>query len=274
MPDSPRIAVVVPCFNDGKYVGDAISSVQESEVVQIVVIDDGSTDTGTVATLAELEKSGTRVVRQANGGLSSARTRGIAETTAPYVFPLDSDDQVMPGALGALADVLDSTPDVSFAYGHVRLFGTQVGQRRAQPWDPFTLLYSNRWVASCLFRRSALVESGGWSLAGCYEDWDALLALAEHGHQGQAVDRDVLLYRRHAVTRMNAGCHERHSEIYRTLRSRHQGLFAQRAVLARRSRTPLWRQALYPLVLGARPLYPWWLYDAIDRRRNPVTPRA
>ncbi len=258
-----RISVVIPCFNDGAFVEGALDSIREDEPVEVVVVDDGSTDPLTSERLAELAARGVRIERRDNGGLAAARMTGVECTTAPYVFPLDADDELEPSSLGPLADALDSDPTAAFAYGDLLVSA----QRRHRPpaWDPFTLLYANRWTSACLFRRNALLSVGGWSLHDCYEDWDLLLALAETGQHGVSVDRPVLRYRRHGEGRMNRSCHERHAEIYALLRERHPALFARRAELARASGVPLWRQLVYPLLLGARPLYPFRLYYAVKK---------
>ena len=268
-----RIAVVTPCFNDGEFVGDAIASIREAEPVEVVVVDDGSTDEATKEVLAELARSGiARVVRRENGGLAAARMTGVAATTAPYVFPLDADDIVEPGSLAALADRLDADPNVAFAYGN----GTYLREGidwRARPWDPFVLLYLNGWGASCLVRRDALMAVGGWSLRGCYEDWDFLLALAESGYQGAPVDHLVLHYRRHHGPRENKRCLRQHARAYRTLRRRHPALYARRAELAARSPLPWRTRFMMPLRHGSRPFFPFWLYWWVRGRRS-LRPRS
>ena len=57
-----------------------------------------------------LERAGTRVIHQENRGLSGARMRGVIETAAPYVQPLDADDMLAPGALRRLADGSTAIP--------------------------------------------------------------------------------------------------------------------------------------------------------------------
>jgi len=74
-----RVAVVIPCWNDGRFVAEAVASVQaQREPCELVVVDDGSTDTQTAAELRWLEQSGVVVVRQPNprsGVGSHGRTR-------------------------------------------------------------------------------------------------------------------------------------------------------------------------------------------------------
>ena len=265
---TPRIAVVVPCFNDGAFIREAVESVREPEPVELVVVNDGSTDRVTIERLSDLASEGIRVEHQPNGGLAAARMAGVMATSAPYVFPLDADDQLEASCLARLADELDTDPSLAFVYGHLEFTGSRVGGRRAQAWNPYTLLYANRWGATCLYRREALLHVGGWSFPDIYEDWDMLLALAEHGYRGGEVDQLVLYYRRHSNARMNTSGHKRYATLYRQLRERHQSLFLRQAELATENRVPRWRQAVYPLFLGTRPLYPFVVHRVVDAARD------
>src|SRR5689334_15482708 len=113
-----RVAVIVPCFNDGELVTEAVATARACpEPVELVVIDDGSTDPGTLATLDALEADGVRVVHQANTGLPGARMAGLAATTAPYVFPLDADDLLVGETLPRMADRLDADPGAGVCFG-------------------------------------------------------------------------------------------------------------------------------------------------------------
>ena len=226
--DQARCSLVIPCFNDGAFVGGAIASVREDEPVEIVVVDDGSTDDATLAVLDDLRGRGIRVIRQDNAGLAAARMRGIAETSHRFVFCLDSDDELAPGALGALADALEANPAAAFALGSLELFGARSGVRAFPPWDPWRLLYANHWTAHGLYRREELTDVGGWTLADCYEDWDLLLALAERGRSPVIIDRVAVRYRQHERARMSTRCRDRHGEVYALLRSRHPALFRRR----------------------------------------------
>jgi len=196
----PRVAVVVPCFNDGETLPATLASLDGEEEHELVVVDDGSDDPATLAALARLSEEGTQVVRRANGGLSAARMTGVEATTAPYVFPLDADDAVVPGALGTLADALDATPDAALAWGDIEVWGElETELAVARSLDPWLLTYLNDVPVASLLRRSALEAVGGWSMGSGYEDWDLWLALAERGYaepgQGGTVNQvDHLAY--------------------------------------------------------------------------------
>jgi len=233
---------------DGATVGEALASLAGQEPHELVVVDDGSDEEGTRRILAELEHGGTRVVRRGNGGLSAARMTGVEATDAPYVFPLDADDALAPGALAALADALDAQPDAAVAWGDLELFGeVELRLRPARELDPWRLTYLNDVPGTSLVRRSALLAAGGWDMGSGYEDWDLWMAFAERGFRGVYVPVPVLRYRRRGG-RMLADAIPRHADLYARLRSRHPRLFAARRRAWLRSRAP-WRvKALLPLV--------------------------
>ena len=102
---APRTTVVIPHYNDALFLREAVASIREAEPVEILVVADASTDPGVGDCLAELERGGVRVVRQErNAGPAEAVNRGAAAANGRYVFRLDSDDMLKPGALGRLAD--------------------------------------------------------------------------------------------------------------------------------------------------------------------------
>jgi len=270
MPEtSPRIAVVILCFNDGPLAQEAVASIQESEPIELVV-DDGSTDPATLAALTQLETDGVRVLRQANGGLAAARMAGAAFTSARYVFPLDADDLAVPGALARLADALDANPQAGMAYGDYAQFGDWEGVfPTPKSFDPWALTYGNPYGACSLLRRSALEQVGGWQLRDGYEDWDLWMAFAEAGWDGVRIDG--LAYRRRLHgSRMQGSARKHHQETYRLLQQRHPVLFASRLTLRDDSPLPTLTKLLYPLLLSARQRMNQRLLDLVRDRQPDV----
>src|SRR6185503_976475 len=194
-----RAAVVIPCFNDGLTVGEAVASaLDHQEPCELVVIDDGSTDEDTLARLEELERDGVRVVHQPNSGLSAARMAGVAATTARYVYPLDADDVLSPGALARLADALDANPEAAVAYGDVEMFGEAdtFFDNRTTQIDPWQITYLSNIPGTSMLRRTALLDAGGWQLnQGGYEDWDLWMSFAERGLRGVYAPGMMFRYR-------------------------------------------------------------------------------
>lgn len=262
----PRTAVVIPSFNDGGLPAEAIDSIREDEPVEVVVVDDGSTEPATLESLAALEREGVQVVRQENSGPGVARTTGVAATSAPYVFVLDSDDLLEPGVLTAMADLLDDREDIGFVWGDYVLFGSQRGSYRAPDrWLPWTLTYVNPYPVCAMFRRDVLDRCGAWQGRG-YEDWDLWLRLADLGVEGASAGR--VIYRRRMVD--DGGRHlrslrARHRELYAELQERNPGLFARRDALRRDEGPSLVKRMVYPVLFGTRRVVPMRIELALQR---------
>jgi glycosyltransferase involved in cell wall biosynthesis len=255
-PDTATVAVVIPCFNDGLTLAEAVDSARaEERVGELVVVDDGSDDAGTLAVFAALEAGGVSVVHRPNGGLGAARMTGVQATSAAYVFCLDADDRLAAGALAELAAALDADPSLALCWGDYQLFGERSWRQETAPsLDPWQVSYQNDIPASVLLRRSALVDGAGWELRGGYEDWDMLMGLAERGERGSRVPIVAYEYRQHGI-RMLGDSASRHGDIYAELRRRHPQLFADRRQGWRRSDAPLSLRIALPVIF-ALPISP------------------
>lgn len=265
-PGTPRVAVIVPCFNDGKTVRETIESVQESEPVELVLVDDGSDDPDTREALAELEAEGVRIIHhESNRGLIEARMTGLAATGARFVLPLDADDCLIPGALSAMADALDADPKAAACFGDYLEFGDwELVRAVPESLDPYRIAYTNEYPVTSLFRREVLEDLDGWRRPGeliSYEDWLLWMKLAGRGARVVHLGPGRLTYRR----RLHAGQRARmldigkaqHRQIYRQLRQANPELFANLREHRRRSTLSPVRKLLYPLVYGGRHRLPF-----------------
>jgi peptidoglycan/xylan/chitin deacetylase (PgdA/CDA1 family) len=245
----PRVAVIIPCYDGGPTVREAVASVLAQDTpVELVVIDDGSPDPETVRVLDALRDEGVRVLRQENAGLGGARMAGVAATSAPLILPLDCDDVLLPGAVAHLVALLDAHPDAVVAWGGYRRFGHEhTVQPLAPTLDAWQLTYMNELPATALIRREALEATPGWRLRGNYEDWDFWLTLVERGYTGVGTPSLTFGYRR-VGTGMLHGAQTQHEAHYERLRSLHADLFARRRALWRRSRAPWLLRLTLPVV--------------------------
>ena len=164
----PRIAVVIPCHDDGALVADAVHSVVEDEPVDLVVVDDASHDVATLDTLAALEQEGVRVIRsEANLGVGWTRTSGFWATTAPFVYPLDADDLACSGVLSRMADALEEDPGAAVCVGDIAEFGEHDLVREVpRRLDPYRVAYVNEYPITALYRRAAIEPIGAWASLG------------------------------------------------------------------------------------------------------------
>lgn len=248
--DEALAAVVVPCFDDGDTLAEAVASVRQDPTrLELVVVDDGSTEPACLRLLDDLEQDGVRVIHQANEGPSAATMTGFEATSTPYVMRLDADDLLEPGAVASLAVALDKTPDAALAWGDVQTFGITTFRIPTAPTlDPWLLTYTNCIPgAGCLLRRSAVFEAGGLQLRDGWEDWDLWLAFAEKGWKGVYVPRVVFRYRRDEAGRHLESL-DKAEYHFEELRRRHANLFARRAENRRRSDAPAAVKLAVPLI--------------------------
>ncbi len=125
--ESFKVSVVIPCFNHGEFLPEAVGSVTniERDDIELIVVDDGSTDERTRKEMDTLCAHGTKVIRQENKGLAAARNVGILASQGEYLFPLDADDRLRSGWIDRGIGILDSDPQVGVVYGDAQCFGTR-----------------------------------------------------------------------------------------------------------------------------------------------------
>lgn len=117
MPRTPRVSVVVPCYNYGRFVGAAVDSIlaQSFQDFEAIVVDDGSTD-NTPDVLRRITDPRVRVLRKENGGCADARNAGRALVRGEFLTFLDADDLWRPTFLERQLEVLDAEPAVSYCF--------------------------------------------------------------------------------------------------------------------------------------------------------------
>ena len=119
------ISVIIPVYNVKDYLIECIDSVlnQSYTNLQIILVDDGSTDTsGKICNEYAQKDSRIQVIHQKNGGLSDARNTGLANADGEYVYFLDSDDLILPFAIEAALSKIKST-NADFVFFDADIFG-------------------------------------------------------------------------------------------------------------------------------------------------------
>ncbi|MCX7649744.1 MAG: glycosyltransferase [Flavobacteriales bacterium] len=231
----PSVAVIIPCYNDGAFLPEALASVQECAplVQQIVVVNDGSHDASTLKILEEIEHTGrARVLHQPNRGLSAARNAGIRATDAEFVVPLDADNRLRPALIVQGLEALVAQPDAAYAYTDCLEFGEREGFREVGPFDPLRLLEGNYIDACVLLRRRDWEAAGGYdeNMRLGHEDWALWLRLLDLGRTGRYVPVHGFDYRvRSGSLLATANQEENRRHILRYILRTHEGLYARYA---------------------------------------------
>jgi len=239
---APRVSVVVPCYNLGPYLAEAVDSAlgQTFTDLEIVVVDDGSTDPETRAILDTFSRPKTRVLRSENRGLPGAKNFGIGHTTGELLCMLDADDVLESHMLERSVAALDAAPSIAFASHWLRTFGDEQWDWTPSSCDFPALLDMNTVNGSALVRRSAVESIGGFDetfLDGC-EDWDFWITMVEQGHPGTIIPEFLFRYRRRTGSMSRVMMEDKHPSLYRRLASKHAASYRAHldALLVRRER--------------------------------------
>jgi glycosyltransferase involved in cell wall biosynthesis len=199
---TPRISVLMPCFNHGEFIGEAIDSVRRQTIqdFEIIVVDDGSTDAATRATLARLKDGETRVLTTENRGLPAARNFAARHARGEFFCALDADDRLAPAWFERALHLLDRQPEVAFVSHWLETFGDERWTWTPERCDLPSLLARNAVNGAALVRREAFEAAGGYDdtmREGC-EDWDLWLRLVAAGRRGAIIPEVLFFYRRRA----------------------------------------------------------------------------
>jgi glycosyltransferase involved in cell wall biosynthesis len=204
----PLVSVLIPHYNQSQFLAECLDSVavQNYENVEVVIVDDASGDAGAAATLAGLEKrDGVTVVRLAeNGGPSRARNAGLEHCQGGYILPLDADNLLLPGAIKALVEQLNSAgEDIGFIYPNLDFFGNRDEYHEAPPYNLYTLLHANFCDTCSLLDRSIFDAGVRYhpAIKLGHEDWEFALQLAARGVRGEPAYKPTVRYRKWGFNR-------------------------------------------------------------------------
>ncbi len=197
----PSVSIIIPCYNHGDFIEDAIKSIEQCNdktLYEIVIVDDGSTDKVTQHKLLQLKQQGYNVISQENKGLGAARNTGIEASKAKYILPLDSDNKIHPEYIFKAAKVLDENENISVVYADAEYFGGKTGRWSVGEYSLQKLMLGNYIDACSVFRKSV------WEKAGRYdekmpfmglEDWDLWLRFSFNGFKFQYLPQVLFYYR-------------------------------------------------------------------------------
>lgn len=232
--ESPLVSIIIPYYNLGQYLPQTLDSLRRQTVrdFEVILIDDGSNDPASIALLDRLGP-GIRIVRKPNGGLSSARNRGLQEARARWVLPLDADDLIEPTLLEKALAAAERDPALSYISPLVAYF-TDDPTQATGGWVPLgpdrdLLLAQNVGGAASgsLIDRAAAIDAGGYDeWMTSYEDWDFWCRLAERGRRGTVIPEFLLRYRVRADSMFRTIAVERHAALHAYIIARHPDLAA------------------------------------------------
>ena len=204
----PAVSVVTPAYNVAPYLGATIESVlsQTFDDWELLIVDDGSVDeTLEIATAYAHRDPRIVIIQQANGGISAARNRALANAAGALIAILDSDDVWLPQYLEKQVRILEAHPEIDIVTGNAWFLGSRRDGQLARPYpdtrpvpDLVNLLADEESVfIMSVFRRRVFDVVGGFDASlRTNEDYDFWLRAAIAGFRFHRNDEPLGYYRR------------------------------------------------------------------------------
>lgn len=193
------VSVIIPCFNDGRFLSEAIHSVEKCDrsLFELIIVNDGSTDNLTLQLLKSLEANNYHVIHQQNKGLSAARNTGIRHSIGHYILPLDADNKIKPELILKALKVFAENKNVSVVYSEAEYFGNKTGISAITD-TPLNNLFLYNFIDAC-----AIYKKDCWTLLGGYdesmllgfEDWEFWLRLYVNDALFYSIKEPLYYYR-------------------------------------------------------------------------------
>ncbi len=199
----PLVSIVIPCYNHGAYIQEAIDSIATDKIlypVEIIIVDDGSSDSATLSKLEALQAVGYQVFFQKNGGPASARNTGVANAKGQYILPLDADNKISPDYINKAMPIL-LNKDVDIVYARPIFFGDLSQKKRqykVRKFDDLDIVTGNFADACAVYKREVWEKNGGYDTAipfYGFEDWEFWINAASNGFKFHLLDEELFYYR-------------------------------------------------------------------------------
>ncbi len=163
---------------------DSVEHARNANVVEVIIVDDGSSEPEAARILNEAAEAGYCVVSQPNPGVSAARNAGIRLAKGEFILPLDSDNRLRDVYLNEGVSLLKNNPSIGVIYTDAEYFGERTGRWHVPDFNLLSLIRANFIDTCALYRKKLWEEVGGYDeqmpRMGL-EDWDFWLRVASYG---------------------------------------------------------------------------------------------
>lgn len=227
----PKVSVIIPCYNQGKYIEETIKSVLLSTYTdfEIIIINDGSTDSLTNDLLKTPSWPKTKILNTINVGVAAARNIAIKYSSGKYILPLDGDDKISSDYLNDAVEILENNPNIKVVSCDVQFIGHKKGIYKLPEYSLEKLLGQNILVVSCFYRRADFDKTNGYNpnMVYGYEDWDFWLSLMESGGEVYKIPKVHFYYRITKKSRNRSIRDDQYIFLRKQIYKNHKDLFSR-----------------------------------------------
>lgn len=231
-----NLSVIIPYYNMGKWLSDAVDSVLSSSYMpaEVLILNDGSDDRRSIDVLRTVSQTSEiiRVIDQENRGLGRTRIRGAEEAVGDAIFFLDADDRVDPLFFEKAVFVLNRFQNISMVTAWEQYFGDIAKVWPKWDVDIPWMLGKNMTTPMVVVRRRAWLDSVCWSseFKQNYEDYDAWLSLLSRGHHLLCIPEVLLFHRIRRGSRWDRRTGTQLRRLKQSLIQKHAALYRHHAV--------------------------------------------
>lgn len=224
------LSVIVPYYNMGVFVEDALKSIYAANYssMEVIVVNDGSTDPLSITKILGLQRQyGFKIITQRNAGLAAARNAGARAAMGGYIAFLDPDDIIKPDFFEAAVAILEKYNNVSFVSSWVEYFGDSEGIWPAQiPELPFLLVH-NMVCAGIVVKKPDYLAFGLNDPKFEYgmEDYDSAVSMVLNGCRGVVIPEPYYRYRIHGKSMARAFNKSNQLYLYSLLAGKHSAAY-------------------------------------------------
>lgn len=225
------VSVIMPCYNDGAYIEEAIESVkmQTYENWELIVIDDGSDDINTVKIIDGIKDERIKILRTNHLKPAGARNYGIQHAAGKYILPVDSDDKIDPTYMEKAVHIIESDPEIGVVYCEADLFGEKTGKWDLPAYSFDKMLLDNIVFVTALFYKEDWEKLGGFhtNMASGMEDYDFWLGILGLDKKIYQIPEILFHYRIKPVSRTTGfqSDYVQMQEIYRQIYDNHKEFY-------------------------------------------------
>lgn len=193
------VSVIIPYYNDGLYIDEAVDSIlkQTHQHIEIIIVNDGSTDEFSIHQINNYTKPKTTVIHQENKGGAAARNTGFQNANADFVLTLDGDDMFESTFIEKAIKILSENQNVAAVSAWAKGFGERTFLWKLTGGTVENFVSNNQCVACALIRKTVWQEVKGYNekLRNQYEDWDFWLRITQLGYIVHVINEPLFLYR-------------------------------------------------------------------------------
>ncbi|OME12901.1 glycosyl transferase family 2 [Paenibacillus odorifer] len=223
----------MPCYNDGEYIEQAINSIRSQTYnnIELIIIDDGSTDPNTIITLNKFNNTDIILLRTDNTRPAAARNTGIAHATGKYIMPVDADDIIEPTYIEKAVKIIESNKKIGVVYCYADLFGDRTGRWSLPNYSLDAMLLDNVVFVTSLFYKEDWEKVGGFKTTMYHgmEDYDFWLSIIELDKEIYQIPEVLFNYRIKPKSRTTEFMSNAEivKQTYRSIYNQHPKLYEQ-----------------------------------------------